>query len=390
MRVTIVSPYDPAPPTAQEAAEATVGGVEHALLRMAEEVAARGHEVTLLCSTAGPSRPSWEGDLRVVRVHRRGALLRAPLVDLAAHLPREADVVHVPATYPFTTPPVLRAAHRAGQAAVLDFHFEPDPGFALGRAAAAVYRHLGPRAYPLADAVVVRSRAYARSAPSLRAVPESRWRVVPNGVDARRFRAQGPRAPGDYLLVVGRLVPYKGVATLLRALARLPDAPPLRIAGDGPLRKELMSLAGTLRVDAQFLGRVPDAALPALYRGARLTVLPSVNGQEAFGIALLESMACGTPVVASALPGVAEVAAEGGVTAPPGDDAALARVLAEALEQPLPRGEALAQRIRARYDWPVVAERLVAVYEEVLAPRSRGAPKREVVRAARARHHPVG
>ena len=236
----------------------------------------------------------------------------------------------------------------------------------------------------------MRSRSYARTAPSLRGVPEERWRIVPNGVDAARFSARGPANPGQYLLVVGRLVPYKGMATLLHALARLGrDAPPLVLAGDGPLRTQLQSLAGTLRVDAQFLGRVPDEALPALYRGARLTVLPSVNRQEAFGIALVESMACGTPVVASRLPGVEEVAAEGGLLAEPGDAASLADAVARALEPgALPRGEPLAERIRARYDWPVVAGRMLEVYEEVLglAPRQ---GRREVVQPARAGGHSV-
>lgn len=390
MRVTLVSPYDPSPPSAAEAARATVGGVERVLHRLALEVAGRGHDVTLLASARGPPRVTWEEGVRLVRVPRLGTLLRAPVAGLARHLPRETDLVHVPATYPFTTPAVLRAARRRGVPSVLDFHFEPDPGTALGRAAALAYRAVGPPSYRLADAVLVRSRGYAATAPSLRGIPRGRLRVVPNGFDPRVFHPAGPRAPGDYLLVVGRLVPYKGVEVALRALARLPGAPPLAIAGDGPLRARLEVLAARLGVEARFLGRVPDDALPRLYRGARLTLLPSVNRQEAFGIALLESMACGTPVVASRLPGVEEVASAGGLLAAPGDPAALAAVLREALDaKDLPRGDDLAARVRERYAWPAVAERLLGVYEEVLELRARGARPRGVARPAHPGRHSV-
>jgi glycosyltransferase involved in cell wall biosynthesis len=390
MRITIVSPFDPAPPPGEAAGGAHVGGVERVLLRLAHEVAARGHDATLLCSTEGRASTSWEGRLRVVRVPRRGTVLRAPVAGLARHVPRETDLVHVPATYPFTTPAILRAARRRGIPAVLDFHFEPDPGTRFGRAAAAAYRHWGPRSYPLASLALVRSRAYAAQAPSLARVPPERLRVLPNGVDAKQFQPHGPRRAGSYVLVVGRLVPYKGVEVLIRAMAKLRGAPPLTIVGDGPLRPQLEGLALRMGVQAAFLGRVPDEELPALYRGAALTVLPSVNRQEAFGIALVESMACGTPVVASDLPGVAEVARLGGLLARPGDADALALALVQALQPgAVPRGEPLAERVKARYAWPALGDALLSYYAEALGavPSTLQAP--EVRPRARAGRHPV-
>jgi glycosyltransferase involved in cell wall biosynthesis len=386
LRLCLVSPYDPSPPPGADPRGAHVGGVERTLLRLAEEVAARGHEVTLLSSSEAPG-VAWEDGLRHVRLPRRGTALRAPLAAFARHLPHEAELVHVPATYPFTTGPVLRAAAGRRKAAVLDFHFEPDPGTPVGRLAGRAFRLAGPRAYARATLALVRSVAYARSAPSLRAVPASRWRVVPNGVDARRFQPHGKAAPGAYVLFVGRLVPYKGVEVLLSALSQLHPAPPLVVAGDGPLRARLESQAARLGVEATFLGRVPDRALPPLYRGARLTVLPSVNRQEAFGICLIESMACGTPVVASRLPGVAEVASLGGVLAPPGDAHALARAVLRGLEmEALPRGPPLARAVAAAYDWPVVTERLLDAYRDALGE---GEQAREVLAPAHPRRHAV-
>lgn len=389
MHVTIVSPYDPTPPPPDEARLAFVGGVERVLLRQAREVAARGHQVTLLCTTSGAPRESDEHGVRVVRVRRRATLLRAPVAELAKHLPRDADLVQVPGTYPFTTPGVLRAAARRDLPCILDFHFEPDPGTAHGRAAARAYRLIGPPSYRQARLVMVRSLGYGLSAPSLRNVPLSRWRVVPNGVDAAAFTPEGPAEPSD-ILVVGRLVPYKGVGVLLHAASMVPDLPRVTVVGDGPLRPRLEALARKLGVRARFLGRAPEDGLAALYRGAKLTVLPSINRQEAFGCALVESMACGTPVVASRLPGVEEVAAQGGLLAEPGDARSLAKALRLGLEPGrLARGAVLAEKVAARYAWSRVADELLEVYAEALGDRPARAPHAEVVAAARARGHPL-
>ncbi|MEK6976218.1 MAG: glycosyltransferase family 4 protein [Candidatus Thermoplasmatota archaeon] len=343
-----------------------VGGVERVFAQASRILAQRGHDVTLLCSTSGAPSSLVEHGVQVVRVPRSATILQAPLAFLARSIPSDSDVVHVAATYPFTTPGVLRRAHNLGIPSVLDFHFEPSSGSAVGRLAASVYRRIGPRDYPLAAVALVRSMAYGHNSPSLGGVPASRWRVVPNGIDPEHFTPDGPAHAGSYLLFVGRLVHYKGLPVLLDAVATLRPRVPLVIAGDGPLRASLQAQARRLGLDVRFLGRVPDADLPSLYRGARLTVLPSVTCQEAFGISLLESMACGTPVVASRLPGVAELAGLGGLVAEPGDATDLAARLSTALDDDaLPCGKPLASAIHAAYSWQAVADRLESVYREV-------------------------
>ncbi len=373
MRITLVTPYDPHPADVA-AGSAHVGGVERVFAEVSRRLAAKGHDVTLVCASleerSGQRR---EAGVHVIRRSCRMTVLRAPVCRLARYIPRTSDVVQVAATYPFTTASCLRRAKQLGVPAVLDFHFEPNPPGRLGSLAAQAYLRVGPPSYRLADAVLVRSEAYARSAPGLAEVSPAALRVVPNGIDPTRFRPDGPRHEADgrgYLLFVGRLVPYKGLDVLLEALAG-PGGIPLLVAGDGPHRRRLEARARELGVDARFLGRVPDDELPALYRGARLTVLPSVNRQEAFGITLLESMACGTPVVASDLPGVGDVARLGGLTARPGDAQDLARVLELALDgADLPRGPALAEAIHTTYSWDAVTERVLAVLTEVVTRRA--------------------
>lgn len=389
MRITLVSPYDPDPRvTADEGGH--VGGVERVFAEVSKDLATRGHEVTVVCSTEGQRGRTHSDGVRTVRRPRWGTLFRDPVVRLHRELTDDADVVHVPATYPFTTTSVLRRADRLGVPSVLDFHFEPQPPSTAGRVAARIYRSFAPRAYQRADAVVVRSMAYGRRAASLADVPESRWHVVPNGVDTERFTPDGPvGSDDDYLLFVGRLVPYKGLEVLLRALARRPPGIPLLVAGDGPLRARLERLAKRLRVDARFLGYVPEDDLPPLYRGARVTVLPSVNSQEAFGITLLESMACGTPVVASDLPGVATVAGVGGLVAPPRTPSALGARIRDVLDgAEVPRGRALADRVRRLFSWHAVTGRMLEVYRVATGGRP-AAVRPEVSTDADSGRHPV-
>lgn len=362
--MTLVSAYDPYPP--EGADDRHLGGVERVFARFAEGLSLRGHEVTIVCSGAR-QHESRAGDVTVRRIRPRGTLLRAPVVDLRKHIPEDTDLVHVAATYPFVTPGVIRHARRNRLPCVLDFHFEPDPVTWPGRVAARLYQFVGPPSYSQADHVLVRSHDYAHHAPSLRHVAPGRLTALPNGVDGDRFSPHGPREGDGNLLFVGRLVPYKGLDTLLHALAMMTDPPPLWIVGDGPLRPRLQVTASRLGVPIRFLGRVPDERLPSLYRGARLTVLPSVGRQECFGISLLESMACGTPVVASDLPGVRAVARRGGRTAPAGDPGAWARILQETLDGPTPDPHALAERVHAECSWDAVVDRLQTVYHKVVA-----------------------
>ncbi len=384
MELTLVSPFDPFPEQA-DGTGAHVGGVERVYAEVSRRLADRGHDVHLICSTDGPSQETEHAGIRVSRRHRTTTVFRAPACRLYREI-GDTDLVQVPATYPITGPTVLRQAQRLDLPAVLDFHFEPRPPSPLGKAGAQVYRTVGPSTYTAADLVTVRSRAYAESAPSLDQVPDTKLRVVPNGIDPERFTPYGPALNGGYLLFVGRLVPYKGLEVLLDALDRSMEIDrPLVVAGDGPLRGELEAQADTLGVDATFLGYVPDDELPALYRGAALTLLPSANGQEAFGITLLESMACGTPVVASDLPGVADVARLGGLVATAGDAGGLAHQIERALDPGrLDRGPDLAQPIREGYSWEAVTDRFEAVYREILDPGptpSHGPDAEEVVPA---------
>ena len=165
--------------------------------------------------------------------------------------------------------------------------------------------------------------------------------VVPYGIDPQPYAAAGaavrPPSAEPTVLFVGRLVPYKGVEVLLRALPGL--AVRAVIVGDGPCRASLEALAVELGVTDRvtFAGQVTDEARLDSYRTADVFVLPSVSRQEAFGMVQIEAMLSGVPVVSTALPtGVPWVNQHGetGLVVPPCDPEALRAALASLAAAP--------------------------------------------------------
>ncbi|MFC4121139.1 glycosyltransferase [Nonomuraea zeae] len=205
-------------------------------------------------------------------------------------------------------------------------------------------------------------------------VPERRISVVPCGVDLSAFSPEGPRMPrpgGNTVLSIGRMVPRKGVDTVIRAIRRLPAAE-LVIAGGGQNDEEavrLRELAAAYGMDdrVHVIGSVPRRHVPALMRSADVVV--AVPWYEPFGIVPIEAMACGVPVIASAVGGHLDTVAGCGLLVPPRRPRALARALKDVLGNPGRRAElgaAGARRARERYGWPRVAERTEAVYAQVI------------------------
>ncbi|WP_236244678.1 glycosyltransferase [Streptomyces sp. CC210A] len=217
-------------------------------------------------------------------------------------------------------------------------------------------------------------------------IPAGRVSVVPCGVDTEEFCPVGPVAERGTaphrLLQLGRLVPRKGAAVSVTALPRLPGAelvvvggpPPERLDTDPEVRRlrEVARLAGVAdRV--RFTGAVSRDAVAPLLRSADVVLCP--GDYEPFGIVPLEAMACGRPVVATAVGGQLDTVAdpECGRLVPPRDPEALARAVAEFLADPALRvscGAAGRRRVLSRYDWARVAAATEAVYAEVRAARA--------------------
>jgi phosphatidylinositol alpha-mannosyltransferase len=198
------------------------------------------------------------------------------------------------------------------------------------------------------------------------------YELVFNGVDLDPFvRAIPTPTLGPTIFFCGRHEPRKGLAVLLDAMTRLGPEVRLWIASDGPETAELQTRhAGDGRIC--WLGRIDDDEKASRMRGADVFCAPSLRG-ESFGVVLLEGMAAGTPVVASDLPGYANVARSGrdALLVPPGDPDRLAAALDRALtDQDLARALVCSGAERAaEFSMDRLAERYLELYDRVLSAR---------------------
>jgi phosphatidylinositol alpha-mannosyltransferase len=205
--------------------------------------------------------------------------------------------------------------------------------------------------------------------------------VVPNGVDVGKFRGAEPLpgwpGPGGAIGFLGRLdETRKGLVVLLDAFADLArERPGLRllVAGPGDFAKIGADLDPEVRARVTLLGQIDEPTKARMLASVDVYVAPN-TGAESFGIVLLEAMAAGTPIVASGLDAFRRVlappsSAPAAVFAAPGDAASLADALREVLGTPSRRAELVAAgaAIVGRYDWSVVTDEVVRVYETAIA-----------------------
>jgi glycosyltransferase involved in cell wall biosynthesis len=216
-------------------------------------------------------------------------------------------------------------------------------------------------------------------------LPASRATVIPCGVDVSRFRP-GPVPPGPRrhrLLSIGRLVERKGVATVIDALAALPDAE-LVVAGGSaadaldadPEVQRLRRVAARRGVTdrVRFVGSVACKDVPDLMLASDVVV--TVPWYEPFGIVPLEAMACARPVMGSAVGGLLDTVVPGltGELVPPRRPAELTAALRQLLDDPARRaayGAAGRRRAVELYDWRQVVARTDTVYQAVAGARAR-------------------
>ncbi|WP_420124277.1 glycosyltransferase [Nakamurella sp.] len=212
--------------------------------------------------------------------------------------------------------------------------------------------------------------------------------VVPCGVDLDLFRPGAPSAPrpgtGPFrLLCLGRLVERKGVDTVLRALALVPDAhlvvaggPPADGLPTDPEAVRLAALATELAVGdrVRFIGGLDHRAVPGQVRAADVVVC--TPWYEPFGIVPLEAAGCGRPVVGSAVGGLLDTVEDGmtGLLVPPRDPESLAAAQLRQRGDPArraPLGRAARPRAEERYGWPTVGRATLAAYRTVVVRPSR-------------------
>lgn len=357
-----------------------------------------------------PKRRGWDRYASIARIEH--------LHGLEVHHPRYVAIPRVgmnlaPATLAACALAWLRRQGASRRAAfdLVDAHYVYPDGVAalavarrLGRPLVLTARgsdltelpdYAGPRrmirhALRRADGLIAVSAALGARLIELGAEP-GRVRVLRNGVDLERFAPPADRAAaraalgldGPTLLSVGHLIERKGHDRVIEALARLPSGVRLLIAGDGPCGPSLRALAARIGVAdrVRFLGLLAPDALPAYYGASDALVLAS--SREGWANVLLESMACGTAVVASPIPGNDEVVRSpaAGSIAGANEPAALADAIRALLDDP-PARQAT-RRYAEGFGWDAVSAGQSELFETVSAAfrDARGLPRREPARA---------
>jgi len=374
LRVNIVTPYD----------LSVSGGVNTHVTGLGRELQRRGAAVLLFGPASDPHRlpegvptipcgpsvpiPVAGSVARLAIDPRIGAAMRRLLSE------HPCDVLHL--HEPFVPMTSFGALLFSRTVTVGTFHLTRERPHLLYFFAQPIVRPLARKLHARIAVSEAARRTVARFVPG-------EYRIVPNGIEYERFDG-GPRSrpSGQRVLFLGRLEPRKGVLVAIRAFAEVARALPqaeLVIAGDGPLRPAAERLARELGVAGavHFAGPVRECELPKAYRSADLFCAPA-TGNESFGLVLVEAMAAGTPVVASANPGYAAVVEDGrsGVLVPPGDHRALAAAMLQVLSDVrLWRSLSEGGRERARrFAWAVLADEVLRVYQEAAVRAGRPLP----------------
>jgi glycosyltransferase involved in cell wall biosynthesis len=354
--------------------------------RLAKAMARRGHSVTVLTSQYDPSLPVHElmQGVRVVRAPVLARVNKGVIMPtfgwLASALAIQHDAMslHLPQ---FDTPGLALRGRLLRQPVVLTYHCDLKlaPGLfnRTANAAVDIANNIGGA---LATAIVTYTEDYADHSPYLSRF-RSKVRVIPPPVElpmatddevrafAQRWNIQGP-----VIGMVARLAAEKGVEVLLNALPRVlsayPDARVMfagvyqNVLGEEAYAQRLAPLLHQYRDRWTFLGNLSQHELAAFYPNCTVHVLPSLNSTESFGMVQVEGMLCGTPSIASALPGVRQVVYQTGMgeVVPIGDSAglgeAIVRVIRNRAQYTRPREE-IAHRFNT--------ERTATEYEALFA-----------------------
>jgi glycosyltransferase involved in cell wall biosynthesis len=344
-------------------------GAEVAFMSLASKLARQGDEVTLIGS--GQERPGKEYRFIHAPSIRREAFERWPALPmfrnetgweeatfvpglLRVYRPSDFDVT-LTCAYPWTNWALRRPA-RGGR---------PPHVFVTQNGDWPAY---SPRAefgfFGCEGLICTNPEYFERNSERYRSA------LIPNGVDIARFtpgpserKRLGLPENGRIVLMVSALIASKNVDEAVRAVAQLPDAT-LVVAGDGPLRDEIRSMAEQVLPNRYMQVSVPPEDMPALYRSAGAFL--HLSRDESFGNVFVEALASGVPVVAYDLPRTRWIVGDEAVLAKSQTTEAIAAALAQALSESRNKRDSQVTRA-AQFDWSVVAVQYREFLQQVVS-----------------------
>ncbi|MFH0952072.1 MAG: glycosyltransferase family 4 protein [Patescibacteria group bacterium] len=359
------------------------GGVSQHVFHTADELRRRGHQVTVITTNFTPFDHEHDHDLDVVRL---GFNVTVPSNGSYSHFTvvsrlekrlrqiekdRQFDIVHIHCPLDPILP--YNAAKTFSCPKVGTFHASTANERSFWYDYFSWYWRPNFKRLDTLLAVSSRARQFAN-----KYFPGD-YKIIPNGVDIKRFTADGEPQPGvrqgndPVIMCIGRLSPRKGIRYFISAMPyivkEIPNAQ-LVVVGGGFLMSYYKGfILPSVRQNIRFTGYATEAELPRYYSAADICCFPS-TGAESFGIVLIEAMASGKPVIASAIPGYDGVVTHehDGFLVPPKQPKLLARAIIDLIKDPDRQKRYIAEGLKTaeQYSWDRVVDQLEEAYQQTI------------------------
>lgn len=363
------------------------GGIGNSCFNQAKKLSERGHQVTVFTSLykrTGDDDASFGFNvIRLKSFIKYGQAAFLPQLPLYL---KNFDLIHL--HYPFFG--VAEMISFFKKPVVLQYHMDVVGSGLMSRIFKFHTKYVAPKIIKKADLIICSSFDYLKNSKlaDFYRRESNKFRELPFGVDLNIFSPREKdlsllsryclKKEDKVILFVGGLDKahyFKGVENLIRAFSRVCKNAPvsLILIGEGELKSYYQKIARDLGAAEKiiFTGRVSDRDLPRYYNLADIFILPSVDQSEAFGMVLLEAMACAKPVIASGLPGVRTIVDDykTGLLVKPNNIVDLAgklKYLLENCDQQKEFGQNARKKIEEIYDWNRIVKKLEKIYFDLL------------------------
>jgi glycosyltransferase involved in cell wall biosynthesis len=357
------------------------GGVELNMQKISEYLINKSYKVTVLCSDKNNKNKKEEtiNGVKVIYVKAYFNIFKVPFAPLYWYelSKMKPDLIHAFGTSPGFSDVSIIYAKIFKIPCLLSYRFDGNAESLLGQFFAYIYNSIINKiVVKLADKITTTGISYASTSLVLKGIMD-KVTIITNGIDLKLFNRALNKKKGGYslpkgkiILWVGRFVKYKGLGYLIKSMKYVPEGT-LIIIGSGVLEKKLKELTKkkNLRKKIQFIGHIDNEELPYFYHKAYVYVLSSITRGENCTNSSLEAMSCGTPVIASDLPGVRDLITDNvGFRVQPKDSRGIAEKINYLFANETIRERMSKEGVRKaqNYSWGKVNKKYLDLYKELL------------------------
>jgi glycosyltransferase involved in cell wall biosynthesis len=348
------------------------GGAELAIQKISEDLIRRGYQVSVLCSDRNKRNQNVEyiNGVRVIYVKSYFDIFKVPFAPSYYFqlLKLRPDIIHAHGSMPGYSDVAIFFAALHHVPSILTYKFDGNAENIVGSICAYIYNHtINKFVVSLADRITATGLSYVQTSPVLKNVIQ-KVTIIPNGLDLKQFtyKSKTKQSQIKTILWVGRFVKYKGLEYLIRSMDYVENAH-LMIIGSGILENTLKNLVKRKKLQNKitFIGHIDNSKLASYYQKADLYVLSSISRGENFGSSALEALGCGTPVVATDLPGVCDLITDDvGIRVSPKNPKSIAKAINTLLSNDDLRNILSVNAVKKaqNYSWNIICDKYFEQY----------------------------